>query len=186
MLSHFLKDRSGAFAPYFAIALLPLLGLMGASIDNARILKARQNLQSATDAAILAAASQASDSREFARIAQAWLDVNLDGLEADASVSVSGSDLVLTVTGTLDLPFLAAMGKPEASLKAEAGVPFEGLAFASTVKLREAIGNVRRQVYAEIGKRPYREQERLKRWADAQIEALEKDLLKPAPPSLSR
>ena len=35
-LSRFLKDRRGGVAPMFAIAIIPVLGLVGAAVDYSR------------------------------------------------------------------------------------------------------------------------------------------------------
>ena len=186
LLSQFFKERSGAFAPYFALALLPLLGLMGASIDYARIENGRQKLQTAADAAILAAASGAQDPSQFVSMAEAWLEANLDGMDADASVALVGTNAVLTVTGRMDLPFLAAAGRSEIVLRAEAGVPADRLAFNGAVQLDEAIARARRDVMRQIDRLPYRYQAPLRARADAELDRIAAELAATTRVSLSR
>ena len=58
-LSRFMKDRRGGVAPMFAIAVVPLLGLVGAAVDYSRANSIRAGLQSALDATALAMAKLA-------------------------------------------------------------------------------------------------------------------------------
>lgn len=54
--TRFGRDERGVVAMIFALALVPLLGLVGAAIDYSRSTTVRARLQSALDAAVLAAA----------------------------------------------------------------------------------------------------------------------------------
>ncbi len=59
LLSRFLQDRRGGVAPMFAIAVIPVLGLVGAAVDYSRANSVRAGLQSALDATSLAMAKLA-------------------------------------------------------------------------------------------------------------------------------
>jgi Flp pilus assembly protein TadG len=53
-LIHFKQDEDGAVAIMFALALLPIMGMAGASVDYSKATKDRARLQQAVDAAALA------------------------------------------------------------------------------------------------------------------------------------
>jgi len=59
LLRRFAKDPSGNFVILFAFALVPMLGLMGLGIDYSLALRAKTALDASTDAALLAAATEA-------------------------------------------------------------------------------------------------------------------------------
>ncbi len=58
-ISRFFKDRRGGVAPMFAIAVVPIFGLVGASVDYSRANSVRTGMQSAIDATALAMAKLA-------------------------------------------------------------------------------------------------------------------------------
>jgi Flp pilus assembly protein TadG len=49
LFQRFLDDRSASVAPFLAVAIIPILGLIGASVDYGRASLARSTLQAATD-----------------------------------------------------------------------------------------------------------------------------------------
>src|ERR1700741_2536892 len=59
LLSRFLKDRRGGVAPMFALAIIPVIGFVGASVDYSRANSIKVSLQSALDATALAMAKLA-------------------------------------------------------------------------------------------------------------------------------
>ena len=61
LLRRFASDRSGNLVIMFAFMLLPLIGLMGLAIDYSLALKAKTALNASTDAAVLAAATEAME-----------------------------------------------------------------------------------------------------------------------------
>ena len=52
-VARFGRDRRGNIAPIFAIALLPMLGFVGAAVDYTRANAARSSMQAAMDSAVL-------------------------------------------------------------------------------------------------------------------------------------
>ena len=57
---HFKRDREGSVAATFALALIPLVGLVGAAVDYSSATNARTSLQVALDAALIAGAKDGS------------------------------------------------------------------------------------------------------------------------------
>jgi Flp pilus assembly protein TadG len=60
----FAADQGGAVAIMFAFALLPLMLAVGAGVDYSRVSQAQADLQSAADAAALAAGRVVLESRD--------------------------------------------------------------------------------------------------------------------------
>ncbi len=58
LLSRFAKDRRGNFVILFALALVPMIGLMGLAIDYSLALRTKTALDASTDAAVLAATTE--------------------------------------------------------------------------------------------------------------------------------
>ena len=56
LVRNFAKDRRGATAVIVALAVVPIIGLMGFSIDVGNALRVQHALQASTDAAALAGA----------------------------------------------------------------------------------------------------------------------------------
>ena len=59
-LKRFFRERSGNVVVLFALSLLPILGLSGLAIDFSLAMRAKTALDASTDAAVLAAATEAS------------------------------------------------------------------------------------------------------------------------------
>jgi Flp pilus assembly protein TadG len=76
MLTQFAHDRRGAIAILFAIALLPLMAMVGVAMDYSRSTRALADLQSAVDGAALAAGRNALDEsrRDLKQMARATFD----------------------------------------------------------------------------------------------------------------
>lgn len=99
----FSHDRSGNVALAFGIALIPLIGLVGAAVDYSRASQARTHLQRAVDAAALASASaRIATPSERSTIAMrtvestvgkspAMIDLKTDCKEANAEITVTAS-----------------------------------------------------------------------------------------------
>ena len=58
-LFRFCQDRRGGVAPMFALAIVPVFGLVGAAVDYSRANSIRAGMQSAIDATALAMAKLA-------------------------------------------------------------------------------------------------------------------------------
>src|SRR3989304_5766391 len=59
-LSRFLHDRRANVAPIFALAILPVLGLLGAAVDYSRANRTKAQFQAALDATALAISKNAA------------------------------------------------------------------------------------------------------------------------------
>jgi Flp pilus assembly protein TadG len=117
-LRSFLKDRRAGVAPMFALAVIPVIGLVGAAVDYSRANSLRTKVQGALDATALAMARSAPTLTEtdlqtktkdyFAAL---FNKPDLKNLNVTASYSTSdGSTLVITATGSVDTTFTRVMG----------------------------------------------------------------------------
>ncbi|ESR22886.1 TadE/TadG family type IV pilus assembly protein [Lutibaculum baratangense] len=85
MTRRFGEDRSGNIIVVFALALIPIFGLVGAAIDYARATSEQEKIQRALDTAVLAVNRQIGqmDEAELKEYAQSIVDANLQGLSAN-------------------------------------------------------------------------------------------------------
>src|SRR5262245_33526239 len=95
LVRHFCSHASGATAPMFAIALLPVITAVGAAIDYTRANAVRASLQGALDAAVLAGAQTGSSS--WRDTALSVFNGNLTAKGMSASTPVFSAD---TSSGT--------------------------------------------------------------------------------------
>ena len=117
-LSRFMKDRRGGVAPMFAIAIIPVLGLVGAAVDYSRANSVRAGLQSALDATSLAMAKLAPTltQSELQQKTTAYFNAMFNHPEAKNLVitpaysTSGGSQLTITASGTMDTTFMRVMG----------------------------------------------------------------------------
>ena len=106
-ISQFLRAKSGSIAPTFAIILTFALAPTAAvTIDVARGMSGRNNLQDALDAAALAVAHLPSSSSQatITSTAQSWLNANLhDGSLGAVTLTVTSGtqEIDLTATSTI-------------------------------------------------------------------------------------
>jgi Flp pilus assembly protein TadG len=118
LLPRFLKDRRGGVAPMFALAIVPVVGLVGASIDYSRANSARTAMQSALDATSLAMAKLAPTltQAQLQTQATAYFNAMYNRPEAKNIVitptytTSGGTKLVVAGSASLDTAFMKLMG----------------------------------------------------------------------------
>jgi len=117
-LFRFMKDRRGGVAPMFALAIIPVFGLVGAAVDYSRGNSIRAGMQSALDATALAMAKIAPGLTE-AELKQKSNDYfksmfnHPDAKNLDIKpnyTTTGGSQLVISVSGSMDTSFMKLMG----------------------------------------------------------------------------
>jgi Flp pilus assembly protein TadG len=126
----FLQDRRAGVAPIFALAIIPVIGLVGAAVDYSRGNSVRTALQSALDATALAMAKSAPTLTE-SQLQQKASDHFLAlfnkpyaknvGVTA-AYTTTGGSTLTLTATGKVDTTFTRIMGFTEMNIGSSATI----------------------------------------------------------------
>ena len=117
-LTRFVHDRRGGVAPMFAIAVIPVLGLVGAAVDYSRANSIRAGLQSALDATSLAMAKLAPTltQSELQQKTTAYFNAMFNHPEAKNVVvtpvysTSNGSQLTITASGSMDTTFMRVMG----------------------------------------------------------------------------
>ena len=112
-ICHFIAARDGNIAVIFALALIPLVGAIGAGVDYSRASSAKAQLQAAVDSSALFAAkgSYTSDS-ERANAAVNAFNANYQTRFGSASPTVKIADNTITVTaeGSVSTNILGAVG----------------------------------------------------------------------------
>ena len=122
MIFHrFLKDRRGGITPMFALAIIPVFGLMGAAVDYSRANSVRTAMQAAADAAALMLSKDASTltPSQLSTKATAYFQALFNRPEA-MNVAITpvysttgGSQLVITASASVDTAFMKIMGYPQ-------------------------------------------------------------------------
>jgi len=123
-LSRFLKDRRGGVAPMFAIAVIPVFGLVGAAVDYSRANSVRAGMQSAIDATALAMAKLAPTltQTQLQQQTTAYFNAMFNHPEAKNLVitptytTAGGSQLVISVSSSMDTTFMKIMGLPSLAI----------------------------------------------------------------------
>lgn len=118
LLSRFLRAREGNVATMFAIAVIPVIGLVGAAVDYSRAASVRTGMQSAIDATALAMAKLAPGltQSELQTKADAYFHAMFNYPEAKNIVitpnytTAGGSQLTMSVSGSVDTSFMNIMG----------------------------------------------------------------------------
>ena len=124
LLHRFLKDCRGGVAPMFALAVIPIFGLVGASIDYSRANSARAGLQAALDATSLAMAKLAptlteaqlkSQTEAYFKALFNHPEVTLTGVTPNYTTS-GGSKLTISASVTMNTAFMTVIGYPSLNI----------------------------------------------------------------------
>jgi len=126
----FLKDRRGGVAPMFALAVVPVIGFVGASVDYSRANSVKAGMQSALDATALAMAKLAPTltQSELQTKSTAYFQAMFTHPEAK-NVTVTpnytasgGAQLTLSGSASVDTSFMKVMGYSNLGIKSTATV----------------------------------------------------------------
>jgi Flp pilus assembly protein TadG len=120
-LRHFLKDRRGGITPMFALAIIPVFGLIGAAVDYSRANSVRTAMQAAADATALMLSKDASSltASQLSTKATAYFQALFSRPEAKNLAitpvysTTGGSQLTITATASVDSSFMKLMGYPQ-------------------------------------------------------------------------
>lgn len=127
MLKRYLSDTSGNFAIMFSIFGTALLICVAGSVDLMGIQKQKSELQSMTDAAVLAAAATKSDNQaELLKIAQASIDANnFSGTDINVNLSIDNDIISVNANSQYETQLMGVLGMKDIPLKAisEAPIP---------------------------------------------------------------
>lgn len=129
----FLADRQGANAILVAIAMIPMIGMIGLATDTGRGYLARQRLQMALDAGGLAAAKRTTEAEQAADLsAFFWVnygDGYLDSVVSGPVMSYDENTDRITATATAVLPttFMQVLGVESMTVGARTVVQRETL-----------------------------------------------------------
>jgi len=117
-LFRFIHDRRGGVAPMFALAIIPVFGLVGAAVDYGRANTVRTGMQSAIDATALAMAKLAPTltQTQLQQQTTAYFNAMFNHPEAlnlvitPTYTTAGGSQLTISVSGSVNTSFMRIMG----------------------------------------------------------------------------
>src|SRR5678816_2398400 len=126
----FLQDRRGGVAPMFALAVIPVVGFIGAAVDYSRANAVKAGLQSALDATALAMAKLAPTltQGDLQTKSTAYFQAMFSHPEAKnvtvtpAYTTAGGSQLTLAGSASVDTAFMKLMGYTNLDIKSTATV----------------------------------------------------------------
>jgi Flp pilus assembly protein TadG len=141
MLKRFLQAREANVVVLFGLALVPLLGFVGASLDFGRVAAMRTAMQAALDSTALALSREAPNlsptilqQKAQASFQAQFNHPEVQGITVTASYSsAGGSALTVSGSGTLKTDFLKLLGSGAVSFGSTATVRW------GTTKLRVAL-----------------------------------------------
>ena len=119
VFQRFLDDRNGSVMPLLALAAIPLVGLIGASVDYSRAAAAQTTLQAAADSTSLAMAQNATSltAQQLQTQGQAYFNalfVNTGATAPAVTVSYSttsgNGQVVVGATSSVNTMFMGIMG----------------------------------------------------------------------------
>jgi Flp pilus assembly protein TadG len=118
VFQRFLEDRNGSVMPLLALAAIPLVGLIGASVDYSRAAAIQATLQAAADSTSLAMAQNASSltAEQLQTQGQAYFNalfVNTSAAAPTVTVTYSnsgGAQVVVSATSSVNTMFMGIMG----------------------------------------------------------------------------
>ncbi len=110
VFARFRQDQRGSIAVQFALALVPILAIVGASVDYSRANQFRSGLQAAIDSAVLAGGKTGGDGWQSVALATFNGNVNSGyGTVSTPSFSLSSSSFSGTVSGSVPTDFLKVL-----------------------------------------------------------------------------
>jgi hypothetical protein len=115
-LKRFLSDEGGNFAAVMALVLLPVVAMMGASVDYSGMLNRKAKIQSASDIAILAAARDSRNINEFYDLAENYLAANLPDTPFEVTPHTDPDRVNLAITSRYPTSFLGIVGFGELTI----------------------------------------------------------------------
>jgi Flp pilus assembly protein TadG len=102
----FTRADAGSMAPIFALALVPVLGLMGAAVDYTRLSAVHSSLQSALDAALVAGAQDGSTNWTTVALNAFNANMRVSGGTAASATFTTDANRAYTGTATATVPLL--------------------------------------------------------------------------------
>ena len=126
----FLNDRRGGVAPMFALAIVPVIGFIGAAVDYSRANSVKAGMQSALDATALAMARLAPTltQSELQTKSTAYFQAMFTHPEAKNMTvtpnyaTSGGAQLTLSGSASVDTSFMKVMGYSSLGIKSTATV----------------------------------------------------------------
>ncbi len=125
LVRRFYRDKGGNFAIIFGLLLVPIAFSVGASVDYSQMHSRKTKMQSAVDTAVQAAARDANNVNQFARLADHYLAANLPDVKLEVTPKTGPKSVELTVVNKFATSFLGLVGVPEVKIRVNAELAIE-------------------------------------------------------------
>lgn len=123
------RDERGVIGVIFALAIVPLILAAGIAVDGSRAYLVKQRLQYALDAAGLAVGSSTGDQAALEGVMNQFFNANFSGdsiaISATPALAISGSEITVTGTATVNTTFMRIVGINEMTVNAVAQIERE-------------------------------------------------------------
>lgn len=125
-IRRFLINRDGNVAMIFAVCLVPLFVAIGAAVDYARLVDARETMQNSIDATVLALSSEAAslsatdlDSRALQIFNINFPSGKAEGIAVDATYTrLNGANVAATASASVPMTFMNILGVSSKTISA--------------------------------------------------------------------
>jgi Flp pilus assembly protein TadG len=141
---HLKDDESGNVAVIFTLALLPLVGFVGASVDYTHGNAVKASMQAAVDAVSLNLAKSASSLNETQLNQKATDSFNAlfqrsetQGVTVSAQYSAGAKSVTVTAAGSINTDFMGVMGRSTLNIGARAVAVVKGEGTACVLALNK-------------------------------------------------
>lgn len=121
----FCRHEGGNFAIIFGLLLVPIAFSVGASVDYSQMHGRKTKMQTAVDTAIQAAARDANNVNQFARLADHYLAANLPEIKLEVTPKTGPKSVELIVVNKFPTSFLGLVGIPEVKITVNAELAIE-------------------------------------------------------------
>lgn len=111
MLNRFLVNEEGNVAIFGALLVLPLLMMIGVSVDYSRIETAKGEVRAAIDGAGITPSMMMSDMPAAERAVADFINANTGRETADVKIRIYQDTLQLEAEDAIDTPLLSVMGQ---------------------------------------------------------------------------
>jgi Flp pilus assembly protein TadG len=125
VFSRFARSARGNVV-MFGLAMVPVVGAVGAAIDYSRVVEVRSELADALDGGVLEVASKAAlpDAQALAMVKQ-WVDIHMAGADATWTVDSVSQDASGKITGTASAKVKTVIARALGAKEVPVGVKSE-------------------------------------------------------------
>ncbi len=183
MFKRFFKNEDGNFAVIMALALVPVMGAVGAGYDYSMMATKQVKLQKAADTALLAAARDANSSTEFYRLAENYFNANYHGKEIEYKAKASPENVSIRINDRYETAVMGIMGIPYLDMEVYSEVAVDkfgggsiGLQNSARSQMLNDLERAEKSMLQQVQNLPYRKQERAQKQIKRKFEMVRQQI----------